>query len=196
LRRWLLSLLLALASIAFAHHAQASDGMGRLHVDWAGFADAYRALTTGAVRGATDLSTRARGVSPESSAWFGSGVLVSIVARDWQGATRLAGGPLSVTDAVRTSNASRMLVTRVGLGGGRIVPYVHIGAGQWRDPDQHLRDAPLTVAAEAGAGFETLIDRRCAVAFEYETTALYRDDYRNAGLSQMQGFFAVARWTY
>jgi hypothetical protein len=194
--RWPVSLLLTLALVVFARHAHAADGTTRLRVDWAAFADAYRTLAMGASTHEADATSRARAVASESSAWFGSGVLVSIVARDWEGATRLAGGPLAVTDAVRTSRASRMLVTRVGLGGGRIVPYVHLGAGQWRDPDQRRRDAPMEIAGEAGGGFETRISRACAVAFEYETTALYRDDHRSVGLSQMQGVFAVARWTY
>lgn len=196
MRRWLLTLLLSFALTAFAHHADAADGQTRLHVDWSAFADAYRTLSMG-TSARDDGHSQARVVTSESSAWLGHGVLVSIVARDWQGATHLAGGPLSVTDAIRTSRASRMLVTRVGLGGGRIVPYIHLGAGQWRDPDQRARDAPLEVAGEAGGGFEAYLVHACAVAVEYETTALYRDDHRSTGLSQrMQGLFAVARWDY
>jgi hypothetical protein len=190
------SLLLALTLLTFTPHANAADGMTRLRVDWSSFAAAYRTLSVGSATQGGDAS-RARVVASEASAWFGSGVMVSIVARDWQGATHLAGGPMSVTDAIRTSRASRMLVARVGLGGGKIVPYVHLGAGQWRDPDQRMRDAPLEIAGEAGGGFETRIARACAIAVEYDWTSLYLEDHRSTGVSpQMTGVFAVARWDY
>jgi len=193
----LLTLASVLALLTVAPRADAADGMARLRVDWSSFADAYTTLSAASVSHGGEASSRARVVMSDTSPWLGAGVMVSIVARDWQGATHLAGGPMSVTDAIRTSRASRMLVARVGLGGGKLVPYVHIGAGQWRDPDQRMRDAPLEIAGEAGAGLETRVARACAVAVEYDWTSLYIEDHRSNVVSpQMNGVFAVARWDY
>ncbi len=192
-----LLLAVALAVFSFAPGAHAADGMTRLRVDWSAFGDAYRTLAAGSSAREGDASSRARVVSSDASAWFGTGAMVSILVRDWQGATHLAGGPMAVTDAIRTSRASRMLVARVGLGGGKIVPYVHIGAGQWRDPDQRMRDAPLEIAGEAGGGFEARVSHACAIAVEYDWTSLYREDHRSSNVApQMNGVFAVARLDY
>lgn len=193
----LLTCIFVLGLISIAHQADAAEGGMRLRVDWSSFADTYRMLSAGSSSPGHDTASNARVVTSEASAWFGSGAMVSILLRDWQGATHLAGGPMAVTDAIRASSASRMLVARVGLGGGRIVPYLHVGAGQWREPEQRLRDAPVEVAGEAGVGFETLLARSCAFAVEYNWTALYIDDHRTNGIApQMSGVFAVARWAY
>jgi hypothetical protein len=177
--------------------ANAAEASMRLRVDWASFADTYRTMTAGSASHLSDAASTARIVTSEASAWFGSGLTVSILLRDWQGATHLAGGPMAVTDAIRASSASRMLVTRVGLGGGRLLPYLHVGAGQWREPEQRLLFAPVEVAGEAGGGLEARVAPWCAVAVEYDWTAVYIDDHRNNGIApQMSGVFAVARFDY
>jgi hypothetical protein len=88
-----------------------------------------------------------------------------------------------------------MVVVRVGLGGGRIVPFVHLGAGQWRDPDQHVLDSPLEVAGEAGAGFDAKLTRHLSCAVEYDYTTLYRET-GNALATGDNAYFAVARLEY
>ncbi len=169
----------------------------RLRVDWSALADSYLQLGAGSPSPGSDAASHARVVTSESSPWFGSGLKMSILLRDWQGATHLAGGPMAVTDAIRASSASRMLVARVGLGGGRIVPYIHIGAGQWREPAQRLLYAPVEIAGEAGAGIEARIASWCALAVEYDWTAVYIDDHRSNGIApQTSGAFAVARFDY
>ena len=87
------------------------------------------------------------------------------------------------------------MVVRIGLGGGRIVPFVHLGAGQWRDPNQHVLDSPLEVAGEAGAGFEAKLTRRLSCALEYDYTTLYRET-GNALAPADNVYFAVARLDY
>jgi hypothetical protein len=184
-------------SLTVTKRAGAQEGI-RLQVNWSTFAEGYRALTStsGASKGpSSDTPSIARVVAREESPWLGSGFVVSLVARDWQGATRLAGGPLAVTDAIRTSHSSRMVVVRVGLGGGRIVPFVHLGAGQWRDPDQHVLDSPLEVAGEAGAGFDAKLTRHLSCAVEYDYTTLYRET-GNALATGDNAYFAVARLEY
>jgi opacity protein-like surface antigen len=190
-----LAALLSLASLTVTKRAAAQEGI-RLQVNWSTFAESYRALTADAARGSqSEAAARARIVTTEETPWLGSGMVVSLVARDWQGATRLAGGPLAVTDAIRTSRSSRMVVARIGLGGGRLVPFVHLGAGQWRDPNQHVLDSPLEVAGEAGAGFEAKLTRHLSCALEYDYTTLYRET-GNALAPADNAYFAVARLEY
>ncbi len=182
-------------SVATGKSARAQEGI-RLQVDWSGFAAAYQDIIADASRGArTDPSQLARLVERDESPWLGTGIVVSLLARDWQGATRLAGGPLAVTDAIRTSRSSRMVVARIGLGGGRIVPFVHLGAGQWRDPNQRVYDSPLEVAGEAGAGFEAKLTRRFSCAFEYDHTSLYRETPDEVAPAD-NAYFVVARLEY
>jgi hypothetical protein len=194
-----LTTLLAFAALALSlaapKSASAQEGI-RLQVNWAGFAEAYRGLTEAASKGPrSDPAQLARVVESDESPWLGSGIVVSLLARDWQGATRLAGGPLAVTDAIRTSRSSRMFVARIGLGGGRIVPYVHLGAGQWRDPNQRVYDAPVEVAGEAGAGLEAKLTRRLSCAFEYDFTTMYRETPDEVAPVD-NAFFVVARLEY
>src|SRR5262249_55104183 len=49
------------------------------------------------------------------NAWFGVAPSVTLVARDWGEAYRLAGDRLSLTDALRLSSSTRMVLTRVRL---------------------------------------------------------------------------------
>jgi len=63
------------------------------------------------------------------SAWFGVAPRVSFVARDWGGAHSLAGGPVAVTDSVRVTRSCRMVMSRIRLGEGRIVPFAQVGLG-------------------------------------------------------------------
>jgi hypothetical protein len=199
LQVWLTVLAVAI-SLAATRRASAQEGV-RLQVNWDAFAETYRGLVaqaTGHGQGHEGEGANvARLVSVDESPWLGAGIVVSLVARDWQGATRLVGGPLAVTDAIRTSRSSRMVVARIGLGGGRIVPFVHLGGGQWRDPDQHRYDAPLEIAGEAGGGFEAKLTRSFACALEYDHTTLFRDTPRSDAVAPSDdGLFIVAHLEY
>src|SRR5262245_16872337 len=71
--------------------------------------------------------------TPElGTAWFGVAPKVSLVARDWGTARSIAGGPITLTDALRVSRSNRMVLSRIRLGEGRIIPFAQFGLGQWR----------------------------------------------------------------
>src|SRR5262249_31862434 len=64
-----------------------------------------------------------RGTPELGTAWFGVAPRVSFVARDWGAARSIAGGPITLTDAVRVSRSNRMVLSRIRLGEGRIIPF-------------------------------------------------------------------------
>jgi hypothetical protein len=121
---------------------------------------------------------------------------VHVVARDWDGASSLAGA-LAATDEIRATRTSRMLVTRVG-GGGWLSPFVQVGFGQWRVPDPRVALPCLHYATQAGAGIQATITRTLAFAVEYDWTALYAEPARvEAAAFRYLGWgeaFAVFQW--
>jgi hypothetical protein len=100
---------------------------------------------------------------------------VSLVARDWGGAQLLV-GHLTLIDQLRLSRSSRMIVTRVRMAQGPIVPFVHVGIGQWRVDTELLPRRPRDVetAAQLGAGFEFAFSHAFALAIEADHTLLIR----------------------
>ncbi len=131
------------------------------------------------------------------SAWFGVAPRVSLVARDWGGARSLAGGPMTVTDAIRVSRSSRMVMSRMRLGEGRVVPFTQLGLGQWRvDTDfvPHMA-RQVELAAQLGAGVELLLTRGWQIAAETGMTVLYREgrDPQAVRNPRMFGTFLASR---
>lgn len=125
---------------------------------------------------------------------------LSLVARDWRGAQKITGGPLSVTDELRPSRSSRMVVTRLRVGDGRFVPFGQLGLGQWRvDPDLLPSLARAEeLAAQVGGGFELHVARRGAIAVEGAWTAFYRERHEPDSLPTVSvlGVFAAARMEF
>lgn len=123
------------------------------------------------------------------NAWFGVAPRVTLVARDWGSAFRLAGDRLSLTDQMRLTESTRMVMTRVRMASteaARIVPFVQFGAGQWRTDPNLL---PLTpkdteVAAQLGAGVEVTLSRTWQLACESSATVLVRDGRGDTAIPQ------------
>jgi hypothetical protein len=139
---------------------------------------------------------RSRVLTEESSRWFGTAFSVSILARDWQGATRLLGSHLCATDALRVSRSSRMVLTRAILMEGRIAPFAQLGFGQWRvDADlQPILPVETEIAAQLGLGFDINLARHLTMAFETDYTVLYREGRNHALASpRVWSSLAVAR---
>src|SRR5262249_36918658 len=111
-----------------------------------------------------------------------------------EGGHRLAGGYMSVTDAIRMSRSTRMLVGRVAMTSGMVMPFLQIGAGQWRvdkDMQPYLpKDSEL--AALVGAGFEIGIAQKLAVAVETDWTILYRETREATNIDTAHIFSAFA----
>jgi len=115
--------------------------------------------------------------SAPPTAFLGSTLHFSFVARDWRHAYSLTDGKPLVFDRVRVISSSRMAVQRVGLVGGWFMPYAEVSVGQWRvDPElmPYIR-SENEFAAQFAAGFEMHIAPRAAFAWDVERTTMYRD---------------------
>jgi hypothetical protein len=202
-RRPVLAGAVACAACLFGVGASA-DERPPLKIDWQHITDAFR--TGGIVlapdtadrqvptpTGAQESSQSGRPLGEEAHSTSG-GPDTSLVARDWDG-PRLFVGHLSPIDRIRFSRSSRMLVGRVRVPAGRVVPFIQLGLGQWRVDTVLLpyrRD--VAYAAQLGYGFELPVASHAAIAFEAEYTFLYRDQ-RSAGAASLGlwGSFAAAR---
>ncbi|MBS2013990.1 MAG: hypothetical protein JST00_13960 [Deltaproteobacteria bacterium] len=112
------------------------------------------------------------------NAWFGVAPRVSLVARDWGAAFKVAGDRLALVDALRLTSSTRMVMTRVRLSDRRFTPFVQLGLGQWRMDPYLLPLAPRNpeIAAQIGGGFEVALLRNWQIAAETSATVIYRDD--------------------
>lgn len=178
--------------------AHATEGMPRLTIDWGRlFARSeWSALYKQPGLPSGGDTSQARVVDEEASAWLGSTIGMAIVARDWQGAQRLLGSHLCATDALRVARSSRMVVSRIGLRGGKVMPFAQIGLGQWRLDPELLPYFPheTEMAAQLGMGFEITISKRASLAVEADHTVLYREAHESHIASpHVWGGFAVAR---
>jgi len=109
--------------------------------------------------------------------WVGLAPRMSLVARDW-GSSQLLVGNLTLTDQLRLTRSSRMVVSRVRLGEGRLVPFAQLGIGEWRVDRSLVPALPLNqqLAAQAGAGFELTLAPSVVIALEASWTLLWNDD--------------------
>lgn len=124
-------------------------------------------------RAALEPSTQSAG-----SAWFGVAPRVSLVARDWGSAFKVAGDRLALVDAMRLTSSTRMVMSRVRLSDRRFTPFLQLGLGQWRMDPNLLPLAPRNpeIAAQVGGGFELALRHNWQVAVETSATVIYRDD--------------------
>jgi hypothetical protein len=201
-RRWAraLACLAALVSVSiFGTRNAVAAPIATLDVDWERLAEAIR---TGAgilghgrevasapdarAAAAQDSEEKAPGLSPH----------VSLVARDWGGAEALF-GHVAVTDLVRLSRSSRMVISRIRFMEGRIAPFVELGLGQWRVDTDLMPVLPrdTELAAQIGAGFEVRVWKRFALALELDHTILYREQHEPQMIAapHLWGSFVGAR---
>jgi hypothetical protein len=137
-----------------------------------------------------------RGTPELGTAWFGVAPRVSLVARDWGTARSIAGGPITLTDAVRVSRSNRMVLSRIRLGEGRVVPFAQLGLGQWRvDTDVVQLKRDEEVAVQFGGGVELRLVGTWRVAAETDMTVLYREarEAHQAVAPHLFGTFLASR---
>ena len=129
----------------------------------------------------------------DGSAWFGVAPRVSFVARDWANAYRLAGDRLGLLDAVRLSQSTRMVVTRVRLSNARVAPFTQLGLGQWRVDRDLLPLTPRTteLAGQLGGGVEVQVAAWWQLAAESTLTAIYREQREPNDLPQTRMWSAM-----
>jgi hypothetical protein len=111
--------------------------------------------------------------------WVGVTPHLSLVARDWGGVQMLLGGHVALTDQLRLSRSSRMVVSRVRLADGRIAPFAQIGLGQWRVDTDLMPVLPrdTELATQLGGGFELKLAPRWRLALQIDYTVLYREGH-------------------
>ena len=161
-----------------------ADGSTRLSVDWGKLGEVLRQAPGMLLPREHDVERVQHGEHAESSEvslaarpWVGLAPRMSLVARDW-GSSQLLVGNLTVTDHLRLTRSSRMVVSRVRLTEGRLVPFAQLGIGEWRVDRTLVPALPLNqqLAAQAGAGFELAVAPAFAVALEANWTLLWNDD--------------------
>jgi hypothetical protein len=166
--------------LALLAPAARADGTP-LSVDWGKLGDVLRQGNSLLPRenDAERVAHADRGESSDLAArpWVGLAPRMSLVARDW-GASQLLVGNLTVTDQLRLTRSSRMVVSRVRLAEGRLVPFAQLGIGEWRVDRSLVPALPLNqqLAVQAGAGFELTLTPSVAIALEADWTLLWNDD--------------------
>lgn len=132
----------------------------------------------------------------QGNAWFGVAPRVSFVARDWASSLRLHGDRLSLVDAMRLSQSTRMIVTRVRFGNpgvSRVTPFAQVGLGQWRTDTNIMPLTPRSteIAGQAGGGIEIQVSRTWQIAAESSVTALYQERYEELNVPQTRFWSAM-----
>lgn len=175
-----LAAVMGLSTLATTAHADPAHG----GVDWMRLLVQLDGLARGKAEKRSP-ATEARSPDPApnnaGNAWFGVEPKLTLVARDWASAYRLAGDRLSLVDAMRLSASTRMVLSRVrmsDLRSTRVVPFVQMGAGQWRTDPNLLPLTPRSteLAAQFGGGIEWHVLPRWQLACESTFIALYREN--------------------
>jgi hypothetical protein len=164
--------------LALQTPAARADGSPGLSLDWGKLGDLLRQGPSLLPR-EHDVERAEHGDRTESSdqPLVGFAPRMSLVARDW-GSSQLLVGNLTLTDQLRLTRSSRMVVSRVRLAEGRLVPFAQLGIGEWRVDRSLVPALPLNqqLAAQAGAGFELTVTPSVVVALEADWTLLWDDD--------------------
>ncbi len=189
---------LALASSLVGGQANAG-GTFRLSVEWSKLESVLREGPDAFLPRESWAHTQDRpqgAAEPGEPKWFGLSPHVSLIARDWGGAQLLL-GHLALTDQLRLSRSSRMVVTRVRLADGRFAPFAHVGLGQWRVDTDLMPVLPRDVelATQLGGGFELAFSRRATLAIEADHTILIREQHEPQMIATpyVWGAFLAAR---
>jgi hypothetical protein len=190
--------LIAATTFSTAAHA---DTAGRAGLDWEQLLvrlDAYARhgnrvekpnASAHHTASATGERTTQLYVQNAGNAWFGVAPHVSLVARDWGGAFKLAGDQLSLADSMRLTSSTRMVMSRVRFGdfGTTLVtPFAQMGFGQWRTDSKVLPLTPSSteIAAQVGGGVEIHVSRSWQIACETSATMFLRDSREENNLPQ------------
>ncbi len=165
-------------AVALMPSVARADDTSSANLDFSKLADAIR--DGGAALFPREGYGSRGGVLPQQDVerWLGVTPHVSLVARDWSGVQLLMGGHVSLTDQLRLSRSSRMVVSRVRLADGRLAPFMQLGLGQWRVDTDLVPVLPRDVelATQMGGGFELRLAPRWRLAIEYDYTVLYREE--------------------
>ena len=195
---------MALASLFVADTARA-DGAMRLSVDWSKLESVLRDGPASFLPGESKRQSQPQSQSASLGGdrgdgsqlkWFGLSPHISLIARDWGGA-QVIFGHLALTDQVRLTRSSRMVVSRVRLADGRVAPFVQGGIGQWRVDTDLMPVLPRDVelATQLGGGVEVAFPHALTLAIEADHTILIREEHEPQMISppHLWGTFLAAR---
>lgn len=191
------SLVAALAVASWAGAAGADEGL-RVSIQWARLADA---LHNGGLLRSQEAwfpasGGRAHFLPTDRLVGWHLSPQLSVVARDWSGAQPIVGN-LALTDRMRLSRSSRMVISRLRFTDGGVVPFAQAGIGQWRvDTDLMPVLPPDTEPAGAlGAGLEFCVDQSAVLGVETDYTILYRQQHEPQMISgpHLWGTYFAAR---
>lgn len=189
------------AAVALAATPAIAADEGRIAGDWARtLGDASTWVLANAERTESSAQQQqqpgaesARVAYPElGTAWFGVAPKVTLVARDWGQSISLS-GRLTPTEAMRLSRSSRMVVSRIRISGGRIVPFTQLGLGEWRIDADVLPLLPriTELAGQVGAGVELHLSGSWELALESNMTVIYRELHEQQNLPATRLFGAM-----
>jgi len=179
----LLQVLTCLVVLLLGTYARA-EGLA-LHLNWSALpGDAQRALASDlSKRAGPDLAdTRAKVLTEATAARNPFAVRLSFIARDWSEGLSLTSGGLSLTDQLRALRSTRLMIARVRFGEGTLVPYVQLGAGQWRVDTNAAPLLPneMELASQVGGGFDVKLLGQLSLATEATYTMLYRQSHEGS----------------
>ncbi len=153
-----------------------------------------------APRKTEDASVRSHEPSGLGNAWFGVAPKVSLVARDWGEGFRLYGAPMALSDELRLTRNTRMVMSRVRLGSGRITPFVQLGVGQWRIDTTSLPGMRygVEIATQSGLGIEAHLAPRWDMVAEFNSTYFIRDrrEAQSVDSPRVFGAAVFSRFTF
>lgn len=121
-------------------------------------------------------------------------IRLSLVARDWSDAYSVSGGTM-ISDDVRLSRSSRMVLGRARLDLGDFQPYAHAAIGEWRYDPAILTTKPRNqeYATQMAVGFEYKLAKYARMGFEADYTLLCREtrEPQNNPTPSVIGAYAV-----
>jgi hypothetical protein len=156
-----------------------ADSPLRLHVDWSKLEAVIREGQSVVLPAETRTTGARLGEDDPTDRWLDMSPRLSLVARDWGATQLLAGAHAIPTDLLRLDRSSRMVVSRMLLGEGRVAPFAQMGLGQWRIDTSLMPGMPQDVelAMQLATGFELKLTRSWKVALEADYTVLYREEH-------------------
>jgi hypothetical protein len=176
---------LTFAASLLAGHASADGGL-RVSIRWEKLAEALREGGPLLSREAwlPAAGERTRLILADRSGGSRMAPQLSLVARDWGGAQSLF-GRLALTDQLRLSRSSRMVISRLRITDGTLAPFAQAGVGQWRVDTELMPVMPSDVelAGQFGGGVDFHMGRGAALGVEADYTILYREQHEPQMLS-------------
>ncbi len=181
-------------SILLVARSSAADNEGRHPVQWWSLVEKGQGYL-GTLRAKMAHTSRSLVLrEPSYAPWVGQKLEIAILARNRGSTSFLLGNDArSAVDFAKVSRSTRMLVDRITLDGGRIEPFVQIGAGQWRRDIDKRFVGDLWYGAFYGGGIQARLAGGVALAIEVDQLLLRNPlaHFKGDTLNVRAGFFGL-----